>query len=76
MCVASTVMLMLMYVYMQIMEIKLLLLENKRGRKTVYGLILTLFRLGFFGFPGPGGGGGGLQKPGPSINPKALTRLS
>ena len=32
---------------------------------------LTLFRLGFFGVPGPGGGGG-LQKP-PSINPKVLT---
>ena len=26
--------------------------------------ILTLFRLGFFGVPGPdGGGGGGVQKP-------------
>ena len=33
---------------------------------------LTLFRLGFFGVPGPGGG---LPKP-PSKNPKVLTRLS
>ena len=43
-------------------------------------LFLTLFRLGFFGVPGPGGGGGGGFKspppPPPIINPKVLTRLS
>ena len=63
-----------MYVYMQIMEIKLLLLENKRGRKTVYGLILTLFRLGFFGFPGPGGGGG-ASKAGPLHKSESINAI-
>ena len=34
-------------------------------------LVLTLFGLGSFGFPGLGGGGGGG-----SINPKVLMRLT
>ena len=42
----------------------------------LFYVFLTLFRLGFFGVPGPGrgGGGGGFKSPS-SINPKVIDAI-
>ena len=43
----------------------------------LFYFFLTLFRLGFFGVPGPGrggGGGGGFKSPS-SINPKVIDAI-